>query len=385
MRNLPTTTRVASVDVLRGLVMIIMALDHVRDFWSVTPFRPEDLTQTTTALFFTRWVTHLCAPVFAFLSGVSIYLQLQKQTSKINLSAALLKRGIVLILVELCFLGFLMQLSFNLILLEVIWVLGWSMIFMAGLIWLPRWAVAVFAVALIAGHNLFPTIQVTNGVTFLLALLHNSPTAVPVDGLPTILIAYAIVPWVAVMAAGFLAGRWFLLSPQLERYTFFNAGLSLLLIFSVLRYFNVYGDPSPWSVQERGDWFTILSFINLTKYPPSLLFLSLMIGLAFLLLWIISLTKKYIPDFVKVYGQVPFFFFIVHMAMAVIGSTVWVYIKFGVWMNLSFTQPSQYPSGYEPSLIRTYIVWAVIVALLYFPCKWFGAYKAKRGGWTYYL
>jgi uncharacterized membrane protein len=365
--------------------MIIMALDHVRDFWSVTPFRPEDLTQTTTALFFTRWVTHLCAPVFAFLSGVSIYLQLQKQASKINLSAALLKRGIILILVEVCFLGFMMQLSFDLILLEVIWVLGWSMIFMAGLIWLPQWAIALFSLVLIAGHNLLPTIQVTNGVTFLLAVLHNSPTAVPVDGFPTILIAYTIVPWVAVMAAGFVAGKWFLLSPQLERYTFFNAALSLLLIFSVLRYLNVYGDPIPWNVQERGDGFTLLSFINVTKYPPSLLFLCLMTGIAFLLLWIISLTREYIPSFVKVYGQVPFFFFILHMAMAVIGATLWVYLKFGVWMNLSFTQPSQYPPGYEPSLLRTYIVWVVIVALLYFPCKWFGAYKARRGGWTYYL
>lgn len=385
MHTLPKTTRVESVDLLRGLVMIIMALDHVRDFWSVTPFRPDDLTQTTTALFFTRWITHLCAPVFAFLSGVSIYLQLQKHTSKINLTAALLKRGIVLILIEVLFLGFMMQLSFNLILLQVIWALGWSMIFMAGLIWLPRWAIGVFAVVLIGGHNLVPSVQVTNGVTFLLALLHNSPTAVPVNGFPTILIAYAIVPWVAVMAAGFVVGRWFLLPPQLERYTFFNAALSLLLIFSVLRYFNFYGDPLPWSVQERGDWFTALSFINVTKYPPSLLFLCVTMGVAFLLLWIISLAKEYIPDVIKVYGQVPFFYFIVHMAIAVIGASLWVYFRFGVWMNLSFTPPAQYPVGYEPSLLRTYIVWAVVVALLYYPCKWFGAYKARRGGWTYYL
>jgi uncharacterized membrane protein len=377
--------RVESVDILRGIVMIIMALDHVRDFWSATPFRPEDLTQTSTALFFTRWVTHLCAPVFAFLSGVSIYLQLQKQHSKVRLTVALLKRGIVLILLQVFFLSFMMQLAFDLILLEVIWVLGWSMILMAGLIWLPRWVSATIAFIVIAGHNLLPSIQVTDGPTFLLAVLHNAPTAVPVEGFPVILIAYTIIPWAAVMAAGFVAGKWFLLPPQLERYTFFNTSLTLLLVFAVVRYFNVYGDPIPWTSQERGDWYTFLSFINVTKYPPSLLFLCLMMGVAFLLLWIISLAKEYFPEFIKVYGRVPFFYFIVHMAVAVVGSVVWMYLKFGVWINLGFTQPDRYPPGYEPSLIRAYVVWIAIVALLYFPCKWFGKYKARRGGWTYYL
>ena len=378
------TNRVSSVDILRGVVMIIMALDHVREFWSVTPFRPEDLTQTTPLLFFTRWITHLCAPVFALLSGVSIYFQLMKQPSKRAVTIFLLKRGVWLIVCELVLINFLMQHSFNLLILEVIWVLGWSMIIMAGLIWLPRWAVAVFAVVVIAGHDLLPFIQPVTLNNLPLAMLRNSPGVLAMPGFPVVVVAYTIFPWVGVVAAGFVMGRWFTLSPELERYTFLNTGLALLLIFLVLRFFNVYGDPSPWSVQPRGDLFTILSYINVSKYPPSFLFLCLMLGLAFMILWFINIFGKFIPNAVRVFGQVPFFFFILHIGIIVAGSVAWTYFSFGVPINLGFTPADQFPEGYTPSLIRTYMVWLIVIIVLYFPCKWFGAYKRRRGGWTSY-
>jgi uncharacterized membrane protein len=377
-------TRVDSVDFL--LIMIIMALDHVREFWSVTPFRPEDLSQTTAALFFTRWITHLCAPVFAFLSGVSIYLQYERVNDRKTLSINLLKRGAWLILLQIFVLEFFMQLSFNFILLEVIWVLGWSMIVMAGLIWLPRWAIAIFAIAVIAGHDALPVIEPATLANLPLIILHNPPTFIPIEGFMPVLVSYTIIPWVGVMAAGFAIGKWFKLDPQLERYTFFNVGVSLLLFFAVLRWFNIYGDPFLWATHPRGDLFTVLSYINLNKYPASLLFLTLMLGIAFIILWLYSLLKNFIPKFINTYGEVPFFFYVLHLPLITGSSVVWVWLEFGELTNLSFITPNQYPPGYEPSLFRTYIVWIIVVAILYFPCKWFSQYKRRhRNFFTTYL
>jgi uncharacterized membrane protein len=201
-----------------------------------------------------------------------------------------------------------------------------------------------------------------------------------------VLVSYTIIPWVGVMAAGFAIGKWFKLDPQLERYTFFNVGVSLLLFFAVLRWFNIYGDPFLWATHPRGDLFTVLSYINLNKYPASLLFLTLMLGIAFIILWLYSLLKNFIPKFINTYGEVPFFFYVLHLPLITGSSVVWVWLEFGELTNLSFITPNQYPPGYEPSLFRTYIVWIIVVAILYFPCKWFSQYKRRhRNFFTTYL
>jgi uncharacterized membrane protein len=384
--ELPSKSRIASVDILRGLVMIVMALDHVREFWSVTPFRPEDVTQASTTLFFTRWITHFCAPTFAFLSGISIFFVAERKQPKRELSLFLLKRGLWLVFLQVFVINFLTQFSFNMIILEVIWALGWSMILMAALIWLPKWAAASLAIIMIAGHNLIPSIDTVKPENFILVALHNSPRVLILPGLPVILIAYSIVPWVAVMAAGYLAGQLFRLPEDRQIFYWRRAGIVLLVLFMILRYINIYGDPLPWASQPRGAWFTFLSFLNVTKYPPSLNFLLLTLGVACLLLSVLNNVSGRIVSFVKTFGDVPFFFFLIHIPLIVLGAHIWTYLRFGKIVSLAFQSPDQWPAGYSPDLFRTYAVWIVYVVILYFPCRWYSQYKnTHRNWWLSYL
>lgn len=375
-----TRNRISSVDILRGIVMMIMAIDHVRHFWSVTPFRPEDLTQTTGELFFTRWITHFCAPVFVFLSGVSIFFQSRRMPQK-QLSSFLWKRGLWLILLQVIVLSFFLQFSFNMIILEVIWVLGLSMILMALIIKLPKKIIAVLAILIIFLHNTIPGFAVTSVGGLLLSVLHNTPAALPIAGGPVILVSYSVFPWVGVMAAGYVMGTFFDLPVATRNRRFRIAGIAMILLFLVLRFIDVYGDPAKWSVQDRGGFFTFLSFLNLSKYPPSLLFLLMTIGPACLILPSLDKASGKLADIAKVYGQVPFFFYLLHIPLIVLGSIIWAYFSFGQVLNLGFITPEQYPVGYEPSVARTYLVWLCYLILLYFPCKWYGKYKRTHDQW----
>ena len=260
--------RLQSIDLVRGLVMIIMALDHVREFFSYTTYRPTDVTQASVFLFFTRWVTHLCAPTFVFLSGISIFLYLKKIGSLKKTSVFLLTRGLWLIAVEILLLSFILTQGYQLTLLEVIWTIGCSMILLAGLIWLPRWIQITLSLAMIVGHNALPSIGKVSTGNMLLALLHNSPFLI---SNPPVLVAYTIVPWVGVMLLGYVIGSWFTYTRQTRDYLLLRAGVLALILFIILRSLNIYGDPSPWSIQERGGIYTLLSFINVSKSPPSLL------------------------------------------------------------------------------------------------------------------
>ncbi|UOQ76685.1 heparan-alpha-glucosaminide N-acetyltransferase domain-containing protein [Hymenobacter sp. 5516J-16] len=207
-----TSPRIQAIDAVRGLVMVVMALDHVREFWSPTPVRPEDVSQASVVLFFTRWITHFCAPTFVLLAGVSIFLYQQKHTDRRHVSKFLLTRGLWLIGLELVVVNLLLQWSYQLLLLQVIWVIGWGMVLLAGLLWLPRWLLGLLALILMVGHNALPPVQLATVSDALLALLHNSPTVIPLPGLPPLLAAYTLVPWVAVLAAGYWLGPWFLAS-----------------------------------------------------------------------------------------------------------------------------------------------------------------------------
>ncbi|GAB2476375.1 hypothetical protein GCM10011375_21700 [Hymenobacter qilianensis] len=376
-----TTERVQAVDIVRGLVMVIMALDHVRDFWSPTIFRPEDLGQTSVLLFFTRWITHFCAPTFVFLSGTSIYLYQQKRPNKRQVSWFLLTRGLWLVALELLVISLMLFWGYSMILLQVIWVIGWAMVLLAGLIWLPRWLLALLAFIIIAGHNALPNIQPVTADNVFLALLHNGPFLFDPASLPPFLVAYSIGPWLGVMLAGYLIGPWFKLPlPQRTR-VLRLAGIALLAVFVALRATNWYGDPLPWSTQARGLAYSVLSFVNVTKYPSSLLFLCLTLGVALLLLSGVETATNRLSQWLRTFGQVPFFYYILHLFLISFGALVWTTVAFGKPINLSFTPPAQWPTDYHPSLLRAYVVWAVVVLLLYLPCRWYQGFKQRHSYW----
>ncbi|GAB2779542.1 putative membrane protein [Hymenobacter luteus] len=373
--------RVQGIDVVRGLVMVVMALDHVRELWSPTAFRPEDVTQTTGLLFFTRWITHFCAPTFVFLSGASIWLQQQKRGSRAATSRFLLKRGLWLVLTELLIIGFLLQWSYNVLLLEVIWVIGVGMLLLAGLLWLPRPVLAVLAGAILLGHDALPFLQPVTPANVGWALLHNTPFVIPFGGLPSVVVAYSVGPWLGVMLAGYVVGPWFT-RPLAERARLLRwAGAGLLVFFVLLRAGNWYGDPSPWSPQPRGWEYTALSFLNVSKYPPSLLFVSLTLGVMLLLLGQLETVHNRLTRWLRTYGQVPFFYFLLHLALISSGAWLWTRLAFGQAINLSVAAPPTWPPQYEPSLVRTYGVWVALLVVLYWPCRWYQGVKRRHTYW----
>jgi uncharacterized membrane protein len=379
---LSESSRIFSIDILRGLIMVVMALDHVRDFYSNTPFSPLDLSQTSPLLFFTRWITHLCAPNFVFLSGISIFLYQQKVNSKPTTSVFLLTRGVWLVAVELLVISFLIVWNYNMLLFEVIWVIGLSMICLAALIWLPRIWLTILSLLVIVLHQLIPDPQI-DSTNVIRGMFHHTPFFVP--GTPQLLVAYTLIPWLAVMSLGYSIGHWFTHPPDKQKQTLLIAGMSALALFVILRVINYYGDPVPWQVQDRGATFTLLSFLNVSKSPPSLLFLLVTIGIGLTILS--QLTRVKGLSFFRVYGSVPFFYFVIHFVLIVVGAALWTTLYYGETVNLAMADQSQYPAEYHPNLLRAYLVWITLVLLLYFPCKWFGAYRKKHPEkkWLSYL
>jgi uncharacterized membrane protein len=372
-------TRIVMIDVLRGLVMVIMALDHTREFWGPNVFRAEDVTQTTVPLFFTRWITHLCAPTFVFLSGMSVYLYHQQKQNMRATGKFLVTRGLWLIAVEILVMSFILTHGYNLIVLAVFWVIGASMILMALAIRLPRWATLALSLIMIAGHNLLPVIQPVTTEDFALAILHNSPFFLPTN--PALLVPYTIVPWLGVMMLGYCLGEWFNLPEKQRDSRFMWTGVTMLVVFVVLRFTNVYGDPLPWTEQERGSMYTLLSFLNVNKYPASLLFLCVTLGISLLLMTSLGKRPGLINTILITFGRVPFFFFVLHFAVISVSSLIWSKVAFGTFHNFGFSSPNEFPVGYEFSLGRVYLVWVAVLVFCYFPCKWFGEYKRKNKQW----
>jgi uncharacterized membrane protein len=360
-----------------------MALDHVREFFSYTSFRATDVSQTSVFLFFTRWITHLCAPTFVFLSGISIYLYFTKAADLKKTSTFLATRGLWLIVVEVFIVSFILTQGYQLTLLEVIWTIGCSMILLAGLIWLPRSIQLALSLIMIVAHNALPPIgEVTPG-NVVFAFLHNAPFFV---ANPPVLVAYTIIPWVGVMLLGYRIGFWFVNQPREAETFLLRSGILALVLFIALRSLNIYGDPLPWSVEDRGNIYTMLSFINVTKSPPSLLFLTVTLGIACLLLVWVTRLPSTVKSFFIVYGRVPFFFFILHLAVISATSFAWTYFSYGKGINLSFTPSKDWPPSYEPSLFRTYLIWLVLIIVLYYPCLLYGQYKVRsRSRWLSYL
>lgn len=379
------TTRIASIDLIRGAVMVLMAIDHVRVFAGVPPGGP------TPGVFFTRWVTHFCAPAFLFLAGTSAFFYGRKHA---DLSRFLLIRGAWLVFLELTVLRVAWTFNFDFAQYEmagVIWVIGWSMILLAALVKLPLAAVGTIGLVMIAGHNLIPLPQ--GDVGALWKILYVGFWAGPIQfgpNGPTLIVLYSIIPWVGVMAAGFAFGQLLTLEPARRNRLCLRIGLGATALFLLLRGFNLYGDPSPWNAAGQGGdggppMPALLSFLNTTKYPASLSFLLMTLGPTIALIPLLERARGAVARFVAVFGRVPFFYYVLHIPLIHALALVVSRIRLGevspwLFANHPMGNPPP-PDGYTWSLGLLYLVFAVTIALLYVPCRWFSDLKARRSDW----
>jgi len=379
-----TKPRIQSIDLLRGLVMVIMALDHVRDFFHAESFHvdPTDMEKTNWPLFATRWITHFCAPVFMFLSGTSAFIAGQRKTKK-QLSMFLLTRGLWLIFLELTIIGFGWSFEFDVhhFGLLVIWALGASMVVLAGLIWLPFYAILGIGLVLVCGHNLLDKYDKSwNSLGWM--MLHEQGTANV--GSVNIFVMYPIIPWVGTMALGYCLGKLYTADFDAARRQkiLLMLGSSAILLFVIVRFINLYGDPSPWLTPTNKS-FTVLSFLNTTKYPPSLLYLTMTLGPGLIFLAFTEKAAGWFSNIIKVFGRVPMFYYLCHLYLIHLGAMV---LGFAQGFKSSDFDKGV-PPGYGVNLGMTYLVWLVIVALLYLPCRWYDKYKSthKDNKWLSYL
>ena len=392
LQTVKAKTRLASLDIARGLVMVLMTIDHVRHLFAVMPFEPEDIAQTTPALFFTRWITHFCAPAFVLLAGTSAFLYGRKAGSRRALSRFLLTRGLWLIFAEVVVIN--LSLTFALphqtgfIFLQVIWAIGLSMIALAGLIWLPRRGIGLVAAMLIFGHNLLDSLTAASfgPLGWLWNFLHVGMSFVPVTAGFGMLIIYPILPWLGVMAAGYLLGPVLKLPRRKRHGMLFSLGTVAILLFITLRLLDGYGDPSPWAVQERGLLYTFLDFLNTTKYPPSLLYLAMTLGPVLVLLPLLERVRGWLTDVLQVFGRVPFFFYILHFALLNALSVIWHYALYSEFFIMFTTPYEQLPENYRASLGLVYFITLPFLTGMYFLCRAFGRYKQMhRQWWLSYL
>ena len=373
--------RLDSVDLLRGLVMLLMALDHTRDFFAASGPNPRDIADP--ALFLTRWVTHFCTPTFIFLAGVSAFLYGERGRRVGEVSWFLLTRGLWLILIEFTLMRLCWTFSIHadVFVIQVIWVTGASMVALAGLVHLPRWAIATIGLAMIAGHNLLDGIDAEElgHAGWLWKLLHE-PGLIEIGPHARLFVLYVLVPWSGVMAAGYALGPVFRLDPARRRSFLLRTGAAVTAGFIVLRASNLYGDPAAWSVQASV-LATVLAFIDCEKYPPSLLYLMMTLGPALILLALFERVHGALAGLVTTFGRVPFFFYVVHVAFihALAVAFAWITVGDIGWTFGAFL--SQKPASYGLGLPGVYVVWLCVVAALYPPCRAFAALKQRRREW----
>jgi uncharacterized membrane protein len=389
------SARIESIDLLRGIVMIVMALDHVRDYFHADAFLydPTDMSKTSVILFFTRWVTHFCAPVFIFLAGTSAFLIGLRRTKK-ELSYFLLTRGLWLVFLELTIVNFawFFNFQFSLITLFVIWALGIGMIILAGAIHLPFKITLLIGLLMVFGHNLLDPIRVDgDGTNAILWSVVHRFQGFPLSQDYFLFVGYPLVPWIGVMLLGYCFGVFYQssYSPSTRRQILLYLGFGLIAMFVVIRFINGYGDPNPWSVQPS-PVFTVLSFLNVSKYPPSLLYVLITLGPAILFL---AISENYFGSMaqkVKILGRVPMFYYLLHLylihLLALVAAMLTGFdasdMVFNTWVTNS---PNLV--GYGFSLWVVYIVWIGVVIILYPLCKWYDRYKAEQRSkwWLSYL
>ena len=393
------SARLVSVDVLRGFVMVLMALDHTRDFLTSLRFSPEDLAHTYGALFFTRFVTHYCAPVFAFLAGTGAYLATRRGKSIGQVSKFFVTRGLWLVLLELTIVDFgwgFRPWAHG----GVIWILGWSMVAMGAIVWLPvRW-IAALGLGMIATHNLLDRIDpAAFGKFYWVWMLLHSPGRIPITNHFTFSVRYVLIPWVGVMAAGFAFGT-VLLRPDRRKWIL-RIGVAATALFFVLRAINLYGNgvaglafgypraAGPWSVQPTLT-LSVISFFNTLKYPPSLDYLLMTLGPSLLLLGLLDRTtaQRGLSRILLVFGRVPLFYYVLHLyLLGALARVLAVAFHQPVWRATVIADFAQRPPGYGHSLPFIYAMWILVVVILYLPCRWFMDFRGRHRdwGWLSYL
>lgn len=378
--------RFEALDLLRGLTMVIMALDHSRSFFSMGFIlsAPLDLSVTNIAVFLTRWITHFAAPTFMFLAGIGLYFASARRT-KNELAFLAFSRGLWLILLELTLVGFFWSFSIDFYYkpkVGVLFAIGISMIVMAGLIYLPKWTIALIVITMILGHNTLDNItpETFGKLAWVWQLLHV-PGSFYV-GLFEVQVIYPFIPWIGVMAFGYIIGP-IVKKPKSERKRLFlQIGIFLILAATVLRVFNIYGDPSLWSIENSVE-YTIMSFLNFTKYPPSLIYLSYMLGFAMVLMCFFDRPMKKWSYPFQVLGRVPFLFYVLHIPLLHLGGIILAMIVFGNadWLLQSPIGPTPQGLSYRVDLLPTYLGWILVVWMLYYVCRWFAEIKANRKDW----
>lgn len=368
--------------------MIIMALDHVRDFMHIDSItqNPTNLTTTTPILFFTRWITYLCAPIFVFLAGTSVYLSQQQYGTKNNIRPFLLKRGLWLLFLEFTVVNFglYFDIGFNTILFEVIAAIGLGFIILSCLLSFSSSTLGIIGLLIIVTHNLSSVIPFSNEsiIKFILTPFF-SPTAIPLFSGKVFVMGYPPIPWFGIMLIGFSTGKYFQKSAIERKFIFKIIGLLFIAAFFILRLINVYGDSSPWSSQNNWS-LTVLSFMNISKYPPSLIYVCITIGILFFLLAYAERFNKDLIRLLTTYGKVPLFYFIVHFYLIHFITLLILFIQGFNWSQLNFAigtfgRPKDMVSGLP--LWSIYLIWIMVVLVMYFPCKWFGQYKARHQSW----
>jgi uncharacterized membrane protein len=377
-------SRIDSLDIIRGTVMVLMAIDHVRVYSGLPAGGP------TPSIFFTRWVTHFCAPIFVFLAGTGAYLYRQKQVNIRAVARYLAVRGSLLVLLELTLLRLAWTFNFDYrhyLLAGVIWVIGWCMILMALLVRLPTTLVGALGVAVIIGHNLvdpflprlLPHLRESNVAWIWQILYFGGPVELGADG-PTLMVLYSIVPWIGVMAAGYAFGvvmRW---PAERRNRMCFHLGIASILLFLLLRGFNVYGDPRPWHTISQMP--PLLALLNTNKYPASLLFLLMTLGPMLVAIPLLDRARGPIAEVLKTFGRVPLFYYLLHIPLIHAVALLVSVLRLGsvdpwLFANHPMGNPAP-PDGYTWSLSVLYTVWAAVIVLLYVPCQWFAQLKIRR-------
>lgn len=373
--------RLNSIDTLRGLVMIVMALDHTRDFFANGGFNPRDVTDT--ALFLTRWATHFCAPTFIFLAGISAFLYGAQGRSTREVSRFLVTRGLWLVLIEFTVvrLGWSLDIHFNYFVAQVIFAIGVSMVALSAIVHPPRGAIVAIGLAMIAGHNALDGIKAEQlGAAAPLWNLLHQPGRFDIAPGVKFFVLYPLVPWIGVMAVGYALGPVFTQERAARVQQLFMLGAAVTLGFVVLRATNLYGDPAPWAIQDNL-LATVLSFINCEKYPPALLYLAMTLGPALMLVAALESVRGPVVDWIATFGRVPFFYYVVHIFLLHALAVLFAWVTIGEIGFLFGPLAGRKPATYGMGLAGIYAVWLAVVVSLYPLCRWFAGIKRRRTEW----
>lgn len=387
-KQLVNRNRIESIDILRGMVMVIMALDHVRDYFhagSIAGLSPLDLETTTIPFFMTRWITHFCAPIFVFLSGTSIFLMSRKKDDR-SFFIFLLTRGLFLIFLEFSVvtLGWTFNFQYSFFIFQVIGAIGLSMVCMAFITRLPFPMVVFLGLSILIFHNAFDRFDHLSDhpqYGFWISLLHKFKVFDVWPG-HKVGIIYPFLPWLGIMLCGYGIGKFFLphVTKEQRMRQLLGLGMVAVLVFFMLRWPNVYGDTQDWSIQKTG-WQTALSFINTEKYPPSLLYALMTLGPALIFISLLEGLQNPITRFFLIFGRVPLFYYVLHIFLIHGLSEVWLHVSGMADSKEMGGSPFGLPADFGFGLPGTYLVWLVVVFLLYFPCKWYMKFKATHNYW----